>query len=73
MMTETFSKLREKTSRQNFAIYRLNGMIASLHRLYYEHRSYDQNLLNQISLALDSLIELKTTLKDRYNAESSTK
>ena len=58
---------RDKVSLQNFAIYRLNGMIANLHRIYYERRKDDPALLTKIGCAIDCLTELKTILKEHNN------
>lgn len=58
---------RDRVSLQNFAIYRLNGMIANLHRIYYERRKDDPALLTKIGCAIDCLTELKTVLKEHNN------
>ena len=58
---------RDKVSLQNFAQYRINGMIANLQRLYYERRKDDPALLAKIGCAIDCLTELKTVLKEHNN------
>lgn len=62
---------RDRTSLQNFAIYRLNGMIANLHRIYYERRKDDPALLTKIGCAIDCLTELKTVLKEHNDDDAS--
>ena len=58
---------RDRTSLQNFAQYRINGMIANLHRIYYERRKDDPALLAKIGCAIDCLTELKIVLKEHNN------
>ena len=55
---------RRKAYMRNFAQYRINGMIANLHRIYYERRKDDPALLAKIGCAVDCLTELKTVLKE---------
>ena len=62
---------RDKVSLQNFAQYRINGMIANLHRIYYERRKDDPALLTKIGCAIDCLTELKTVLKEHNNDDAS--
>ena len=59
---------RDRVSLQNFAIFRINGMIANLHRIYYERRKDDALLLSKIGCAIDCLTDLKNLLKERNHA-----
>ena len=62
------TKRQKKARMQNFAIFRINGMIANLHRVYYERRKDDALLLSKIGCAIDCLTELKNLLKERNHA-----
>ena len=55
-------------TRKNFDQYCIAGMIANLHRIYYERRKDDALLLSKIGCAIDCLTELKNLLKERNHA-----
>lgn len=59
---------RRKMCLQNFTQYRLNGMIGSLHTIYYERRNESPMLQNAIGVVIDALEQLKNTFKEHDNA-----
>lgn len=54
---------QRRATRKNFDQYCLAGMVANLHRIYYERRKQSDETLNEIGLAIDTLEHLRTQLK----------
>jgi hypothetical protein len=63
----SLSPARRKTCLQNFTQYRLNGMIGSLHTIYYERRNESPMLQSAIGVVIDALEQLKNTFKEHDN------
>ena len=59
---------KKKSLNPGFEQYRLNGMIANLHTIYYARRNGSPNVLTQIGLTIDCLESLKTVLKEHNDA-----
>ena len=62
-----FSPARRQSCLKNFTQYRLNGMIGSLHTIYYERRNESPLLQNAIGVVIDALEQLKNTFKEHDN------
>lgn len=61
------SEASHRACMKNFTQYRLNGMIGSLHTIYYERRNESPMLLNAIGVVIDALEQLKNTFKEHDN------
>ena len=61
---------KKNSSNPGFEQYRLNGMIANLHTIYYDRRKGSPSVLTQIGLTIDCLEALKIVLKE-HNDDAS--
>lgn len=64
MAKKRLSPRFKQSTKRNFEQYRLKGMIAQLHAMYYDHRHGSHELLNNIGIAIDQLTALCPLIRE---------